>query len=426
MNNWLEKDQSLLWHPYSSLQPEHKPLMIESAKGVYLYTPDGRKIVDAISSWWVNIHGHANEYIADAIAVQARKLEHVIFAGFTHEQAITLAERLVHILPGDQKKIYYSDNGSTAVEVALKMSIQYWYNKGIHKRKIVALKGAFHGDTFGAMAVGEKGLFTQPFEPFLFEVEFLDFPTADNSEEVITTFRELCSTGEIAAFIYEPLVQGAAGMRMYSENILSSLLEIAAANEVIAIADEVMTGFGRTGRLFASDYCVPKPDIICLSKGLTGGTLPLGVTACNTRVMEAFDTPDALKTFYHGHSFTANPITCACANASLDLLLKEDCLNSIQLINSCHKDFAERVSKHTEVKSVNVRGTILAIELNTTENTHYLNSLRSKIYNYFLSRDILLRPLGNVLYVLPPYITKEEELRSVYQSIADFLDELKK
>ncbi|HXA00354.1 MAG TPA: aminotransferase class III-fold pyridoxal phosphate-dependent enzyme, partial [Cytophagaceae bacterium] len=220
MTDFNKKDTRFVWHPYTSLSDQRENIFIESAKGIYLYTPEGRKILDAVSSWWVNIHGHSNEYIADAIARQARKLEHVIFAGFTHEPAITLAERLLEILPGSQEKIFYSDNGSTAVEVAMKMSLQYWYNQGIDKKRIVAIHGAYHGDTFGAMSAGARSEFTRPFSSYLFDVSFIDFPNGENKMEVLEQFSTVAKNGDVAAFIYEPLVQGTAGMRVYSSEIL--------------------------------------------------------------------------------------------------------------------------------------------------------------------------------------------------------------
>ena len=450
------RDQQSIWHPFTPLADAHKIVSLKSAKGAYLHTTDGRKILDAIGSWWVNLHGHANEYIAEKIAGQARTLEHVIFAGFTHEPAITLAERLLAILPAGMSKIFYSDNGSTAVEVALKMAFQYWHNQGIAKRKIIALDGAYHGDTFGAMAVGERGAFTAPFQPFLFEVEFLSIenpkfgiwnsnqkpetggheivsfenakPAVVNSEfgirnsELIRSFTHSVQSGDVAAFIYEPLVQGAAGMRMYAPEMLDELLQIAKQHNIICIADEVMTGFGRTGKLFASDHCATKPDIICLSKGLTGGTLPLGVTACTAEVMRPYRSDDLMKTFFHGHSFTGNPLACAAANASLDLLLAAGCQNSILEIAQTHAAFAAKIASHPAVLDVRHMGVILALEIKTNAATSYFNELRNSLYDYFLERNLLLRPLGNVIYVLPPYIITIQELEWIYTEIEQLLD----
>ncbi len=278
--SFIERDKKNIWHPFTPLSDGPEPLMVESAGGVYLDLKDGRKIIDAISSWWVNLHGHSHPIIAQAIAEQAKKLEHVIFAGFTHESAILLAENLLSIFPKNQSKVFFSDNGSTAVEVAIKMAIQYWYNRGVKDRtKIIALEGAYHGDTFGSMSVGERGAFTNAFAPYLFRVDFIDFPGEENERIILSNFEKKVATNQVGIFIYEPLVQGAAGMRMYSPEILEQLISTAQKHDVICIADEVFTGFGRTGKLFASDYIEVKPDIMAVSKGITGGFMPLGVTS---------------------------------------------------------------------------------------------------------------------------------------------------
>jgi adenosylmethionine---8-amino-7-oxononanoate aminotransferase len=416
----IEKDKKYIWHPYTSLAGTDDNIFIESAKGIYLYTPEGRKILDAISSWWVNLHGHSNPYIANAIAEQAKKLEHVIFAGFTHEQAIVLAERLLKILPGDQKKIFFSDNGSTAVEVAIKMALQYWYNRGEERKKIIAIEGAFHGDTFGAMSVGERGSFTKPFQSLLFDVDFIPFPSQEKETEALNYFEKVAKEKDVAAFIYEPLIQGAAGMRMYSPEILDKLLNIAVSNNIICIADEVMTGFGRTGKLFASDYVNSKPDIICLSKGITGGTMALGATSCSEKIVKAFETSDKKKTFFHGHSYTANPLACAAANASMDLLMKESCMGNIAMISGKHKRFKDEISTFNKVKKVSHIGTILSIEIES-EDGGYFDQMRDFLYKSFLEKDVLIRPLGNVIYILPPFITTEEELNYIYSIVKQVL-----
>ncbi len=420
-----ETDSKNIWHPFTPLLGSPEPLHIVSGSGVYLTTSDGRKIIDAVSSWWVNIHGHSNPHIADAIASQSQTLEHVIFAGFTHDPAIRLSKNLLSILPHNQSKVFFSDNGSTAVEVALKMAFQYWHNQGIEKRKVVALNGAYHGDTFGSMSVGERGIFTEPFSKFLFDVDYIDFPDGSNDEHVVSQLSLLLEKNDTASFIYEPLVQGASGMRMYSPETLQRLLTIAHKKNVICIADEVFTGFGRTGKIFASEYMTAKPDIICLSKGITGGFLPLGVTTCSEEVLVPFQTGDPLKTFYHGHSYTANPIACAAANASFELLVAPECQHNIARIAAQHFTFAKKINHHPSVKKVRNLGTILALEIDNDEHTSYLNSSRKKIYSYFLERNILLRPLGNITYILPPYVISNAELAIVYQAIEDFLNEIR-
>jgi adenosylmethionine-8-amino-7-oxononanoate aminotransferase len=414
-------DKQYIWHPFTPLLTSPLPLPIAKAEGCYVYTSEGRKILDAISSWWVNLHGHSHPYIAQAIAAQAKQLDHVIFAGFTHEPAVKLAKRLVEILPKNQSKVFFSDNGSTATEVAMKMAFQYFYNQGIKKTKIIAFDGAYHGDTFGAMSVGERSPFNAPFQDFLFEVEFLPLPTTENIQTLLTKLGAVLATGQVAAFIFEPLVQGASGMRIYAAELLDKLIEVAQSQEVICIADEVMTGFGRTGKLFASDYLVHKPDIICLSKGITGGFLPLGVTTCTEKIIAAYRDTDLMKTFFHGHSYTANPIVCAAANASLDLLLLPDCQANIANIATAHATFAAECRLWKTVRSVCNLGVILAIELETDQETSYINEARSKLYDYFLTKDILLRPLGNILYVLPPYCINFEELQRIYSEISFLL-----
>lgn len=436
----LERDREAIWHPFTPLKGSPEPLPVVRAEGVWLYTESGQKILDAISSWWVNLHGHSHPHIANAIAQQALQLQHVIFAGFTHEPAVRLAERLLQILPNGFSKVFYSDDGSTAVEVALKMALQYWYNQGIERYKIVALEGAYHGDTFGAMAVGEPSPFNAPFARHLFGVDFISLPACHQlaccggtksyhthcrqAADCLQHFEALASTGQVAAFIYEPLVQGASGMRMYSAELLDRLLHIAQKYEIICIADEVMTGFGRTGRLFASDYCMHKPDIICLSKGLTGGSMALGATACTERIVSAFRQEDLEKTFFHGHSFTANPMACAAANASLDLLLQPSCMAQITNIARQHLNFEEHIRHHPAVRQVRSIGTILAIEVHSQQQTHYFNEARHFLYEYFLSRGALLRPLGNVLYVMPPYVIQTDELAWVYALIEQLLNDL--
>lgn len=417
-------DAKNIWHPFSPLAGGVDPVLITSAKGVYLHTVDGRKIIDAVSSWWVNLHGHSHPYIAEAIGKQAAQLEHVIFAGFTHEPAIRLSENLLSILPSNQSRIFFSDNGSTAVEIALKMAMQYWHNQGIKRRKIVALEGAYHGDTFGSMAVGDRGIFTTPFSPYLFDVEFLPFPTLEKEQQILDQFTSLVSANSIAAVIVEPLIQAAGGMRMYSPGFVDKLFALATEAGVITIADEVFTGFGRTGKLFASDYLKNKPDLMALSKGITGGALPLGVTTCSSKIEAAFQTDDFLKTFFHGHSYTANPVACAAANASFDLLMSDECAANISRISQQHEKFAGKINDHSKVREIRTMGTVFAIELRSEEGTSYSHEIRKKIYPYFLQRNILLRPLGNVIYILPPYVITNSELQIVYSAIEDFLSEV--
>lgn len=423
MNNLIEKDKKNIWHPFTPLIGTPDPIPIKSGQGAYLYTEDGREILDAVSSWWVNIHGHGNKKIAQAIYEQALTLEHVIFAGFTHEPAVQLSENLLSILPDNQSRVFFSDDGSTSVEVGLKMAIQHWSNQGIKRTKIIAIEGAYHGDTFGAMSVGDRNPFNAAFSPLLFQVDFIPFPTSQNEKEVLSQFEELVRSDDAAAFIFEPLIQGAGGMRIYSETTLEKLISMAQKNGVICIADEVMTGFGRTGKNFASDYLKSHPDIFCLSKGITGGTLPLGVTTCATKIEESFKTDDFTKTFFHGHSYTANPITCAAANASFEILQSEECQENIARISAKQSEFISSIEDHPNISNARNLGTICALDVGSTENS-YFSEVRKKIFPHFLKHGVLLRPLGNVIYILPPYVISDDQLNNVHTLIRNFIDEL--
>lgn len=414
-----ERDQRVIWHPFTQQKNMAAPVPITSAAGTLLYAEDGTAYIDAISSWWVNLHGHAHPYIAERIYRQALQLEQVIFAGFTHEPAVRLAERILPLLPGNMSRIFYSDNGSTSTEVALKMSVQYWWNRSdTNRKKILAFRNSYHGDTFGAMSVSDRSVFTMAFHDLLFEVIFIDTPTTDNMD---ATTKLLQEQGEqIAAFIYEPLVQGAGGIKVYDAVLMDRLLAVAKQYRIICIADEVMTGFGRTGKLFASEYLTEQPDIICLSKGLTGGTMALGVTACNQHIYDAFVNDDTYKTFFHGHSFTANPLACTAALASLDLLETEDCREKIDWICRSNTVFAQTLATGFPVKEVRVCGTILAFEI-TQGKDGYLNSISSSVTQKAMQKGVYLRPLGNTVYLMPPYCITEEELGKVYQVILDVL-----
>ena len=421
-----EKDIKFIWHPYTQMKSMDLPIVITKGDGSWLIDENGERYLDAISSWWVNSHGHAHPHIANAVSAQVSVLEHVIFAGFTHPKAVELAERLLKVLPDNQAHIFYSDNGSTAVEVALKMAIQYWDNTGIEKKRIIAFKNAYHGDTFGAMAVSGRGAFVKPFESMLFDVEFIEPPTPGN-EEVSSRELKLIledSHGEIAAFIYEPLIQGAAGMVMQSRDGLDALLQLCKENNVLCIADEVMTGFGRTGKFFASDHLSLQPDIVCMSKGLTGGTMAMGATSCSEEIYGAFLSDDKQKTLFHGHSYTGNPIACAAACASLDLFDRPETWANIKRIEDRHKAFAERIVEHVSVKEVRRLGTIVVLEFQTDDQTSYFNTIRDRLYNFFIERKILLRPLGNVLYVLPPYCITDDELDLIYGAIQEMIVDL--
>ena len=418
-----ERDAKVIWHPYTQMKNPLPHIPVVRGEGVYLFDEQGKKYIDAVSSWWVNIHGHAHPYIAAKVAEQLNTLEHVIFAGFTHEPAIQLAERLLPLLPGEQTKVFYSDNGSTAVEVALKMCLQYWVNTGKQERKkVIAFKEAYHGDTFGAMSVSGRSIFTAPFNQLLFDVDFIELPNADNIEQLKSRINYL--SNEVACFIFEPMVLGASGMLMYEPQYLDQLIETCQRHGILTIADEIMTGFGRTGKYFSCEALTAKPDIFCLSKGLTGGTMPFGITTCNSKIFNAFLSDDKLKTLYHGHSFTANPVACAASLASLDILLLPETLQNIKRIVLKHQEFAETLKGHAKLKNVRQAGTILVMEWETGSDTSYLSALRDQLYLYFLDRGIILRPLGNVLYILPPYVISNEDLAYIYRTILQALKDI--
>lgn len=416
-----ERDLAVIWHPYTQMQTAPAPVAFVRGEGALLFDEQGNRYIDATSSWWVNIHGHAHPYITQKLAEQAAKLHHSIFAGYTHEPAVALAEQLLPVLPGKQAKVFYSDNGSTAVEVTLKMTIQYWRNKGIARKKILAFHNAYHGDTFGAMSVSARSVFTRAFDDFLFEVNFIDTPTEENIERLLEEVALLAP--DTAAFIFEPLVQGSGGMLMYSPELFDRLLAFCRERGILLIADEIMTGFGRTGPNFAMEQVNTPPDMITLSKGLTGGTMAMGISTCTQEIYDAFLSQDKLKTLFHGHSYTANPLTCAVALASLELFLQPESLANRERINTRHRQFAVELAYHDDVRNVRTLGTILAFEIETGEADGYVNNLAGFLTAFFRERCIMLRPLGNTLYILPPYCITDAELDEVYQAILDMLRE---
>ncbi|MEO8108846.1 MAG: adenosylmethionine--8-amino-7-oxononanoate transaminase [Ginsengibacter sp.] len=422
--NLLEKDNRYVWHPYTHQKNSLPAIPVVSGKKTKLIDEEGNKYIDGVSSWWVNIHGHGNKFIAKKIYKQAKKLQQVIFAGFTHKPAADLAEKLIKILPGNFSKIFYSDNGSTATEVAIKMALQYWVNKDAEKRnKILAFHHSYHGDTFGAMSISERGTYTVAFRDKLFEVIFIDAPNAENTETtkaIVDGYKN-----EIACIIYEPLLQGAGGMKMYEPEHLNILLSFLKKEEIICIADEVLTGFYRTGKFFAGDYLLEKADIICLSKALTGGTMALGVTACTQKIYDAFVSDNKTKTFFHGHSFTANPLACTASLASLELLLKKNCRKKIDVIVSMQKQFAEKMKNNEQkniIKNIRNLGTIMAFEVITSESDGYLHNITNEFTKFCLGKGVYLRSLGNTIYVMPPYCIKKKELEKIYEVIIGFLD----
>lgn len=420
--NLQQRDKAAIWHPFTPLKSSPEPIPIVKGEGALLIDEVGNQYIDAVSSWWVNLHGHAHPYIAEKIYRQALTLEQVIFAGFTHLPAIELAERLLPHLPGPFSKLFYSDNGSTSTEVALKMALQYWWNKEKQpKTKILAFTNSYHGDTFGSMSVSDRGVFTKAFHELLFDVVFIDTPEPGNMAQNKAIIE--AHAGSIAAFIYEPLVQGAGGMKMYDAGLMDELLSFVKTHNILCIADEVMTGFYRTGRFFASEYLGQKSDIICLSKGLTGGTMALGVTAVTQPVIDAFTTDDSMKTFFHGHSFTANPLACTAALASLDLLEKPECHRQITAIVEQNNLFVQQLRASAgslPVKNIRQLGTIVAMEIAKGKD-EYLNTVSARATQQALKAGVYLRPLGNTMYMMPPYCIVPAQLSRIYEVINSIL-----
>jgi adenosylmethionine---8-amino-7-oxononanoate aminotransferase len=425
-----------IWHPFTNAALDPPPLRVVRAEGVYLYTADGRKILDAVSSWWVNLHGHANPRIAAAIAEQARKMEQVILAGFTHDAAEELAGRLRTWVRPELTHMFFSDDGSTAVEVALKLAVQYFSNQQrSEKREIVALEHGYHGDTAGAMSVSDDSAFTDPFRSMRYPVHRVHSaychrcPVGLKREtchiECVQQIEALLAerADRIAAVIVEPLLQGAGGMIVHPVEFLQKIRAVCTRHEVLLIADEVLTGFGRTGKMFACDLAGIVPDLMCLSKGITGGFLPMGVTLCTDQVEAVFRSEDCKHTFYHGHSYTGNALACAAANASLQIFEDEPVFDRIHTIARVN---AERLGQFRELHQVGDArqiGTIGGIEL-VAEDAGYLSAMRPKLYRFFLDRGVLLRPLGNVVYVLPPYVITPDELHRVYDVILEAIQAL--
>jgi len=427
-----DRDHAHVWHPYTQMRTAPAPLVIARGEGVYLYTEDGRKILDGISSWWVNIHGHSHPKLNEALAAQARRIEHVIFAGCTHEPAVNLAERLVEAMPAGLNRVFYSDNGSTAVEVALKLAVQYWRNRGEPRRtKFIALNHAYHGDTVGAMSASEDSVFTRAFSPFLFSVERVHAPYCYRCPLGLTRAscaidclgdleRRLAKKGDaVAAVLIEPMLQGVGGMIIWPRQFLAGVRRLCDRHGVLMIADEVLTGFGRTGRMFACEHAEISPDLMCLSKALTAGYLPMGVTAATDAVYEAFLSDDRAKTFFHGHSYTANPLACAVALASLDLFRETDVLGRVAALETQLREGFDALRALPKVGDVRVIGGVGVIEL--AGEGGYLDSIGPTLAAAFLERGLLIRPLGNIVYFMPPYVITEAETAWAIEQIGEVL-----
>jgi adenosylmethionine-8-amino-7-oxononanoate aminotransferase len=447
----IERDAARVWHPYTQMLTRPDPIAVVRGEGVYLYTEDGRKLLDGTSSWWVNIHGHSHPALNAALAAQAAELEHVVFASCTHHRAVELAEQLTAILPRGLERVFYSDNGSTAVEVAMKIACQYWGNAGQVRRTFLTLHHAYHGDTVGAMSASEDSLFTRPFAPMLFDVRRAHAPycyrcpvglersrcrieclgeSPSASEEVPPLLETLGALlrrhgRDVAAVLVEPMLQAAGGMIVWPAEFLAGVRRLCEEHQTLMIADEVLTGFGRTGHMFACEHAGVTPDIICLSKAITGGYLPLGATVVTEPVYDAFLSADRTRTFFHGHSFTANPLACAVALASLELFRSTDALAKVKQMERWFRDGLEPLRALPIVGDVRVIGGVGILELvgdkTTKEAGGYLDTLGPRLTDALLRRDLLLRPLGNVLYMMPPYVITETEMAAMIAAVADVL-----
>ena len=417
-----ERDKKYLWHPLTQHQLQKENIAIVKAKDCLLYDEDGNTYIDAIASWYTCMYGHCNPFILEQLQIQSQQLHHTVFSGFTHEPAIELSEQLIEILPSNQSKLFFSDNGSTTIDVAIKMALQYHFNQGENRNVLLAFEDGFHGDTFGAMSVSGLSVYNGPFEDYFLDVVRIPTPNGSNAIEILAQLESLVSHHKVAAFVYEPLVQGAAAMKMHNADSLNTILEFCATHNIITIADEVMTGFGKTGTYFASDQIPTQPDIMCLSKALTAGMMPMGITSCSQRIYNAFLSEDIAKGFFHGHTYSANPLACAAAIAGIKLLTSKEIQDNIERIVNSHLAFDSRIKSHPKIASTRQLGVIYALDLNL--ETERYGDFRDRLFRFFLERGVFLRPLGNTIYIQAPYIITTEELDVVYAAIEDVLDTL--
>lgn len=412
-----------IWHPFTQHATAPPPIKVATAEGAYLSSEDGRRIYDGISSWWVITHGHRQPQIIEAIKQQADKLDQVIFAGFTHAPAEETAQKLLTLAArsfGNDglAHVFFTDSGSTAVEVGLKMALGYWRHAGNPRTRIIAMEHAYHGDTIGTMSAGARGVFNAPYEPLLFDVARLAFPKAGQEESVYAELDRLLTESPTAALVLEPLLLGAGGMLVYPPHFLARLHAIAKRHGVLFIADEVMTGFGRTGTVFACEQAGITPDILCIAKGLTGGSIPLAATLATRAIFDAHYSTDRSRTFFHSSSYTANPMACAAASANLDIWLKEPVLERIAALARMQADRLAPFSIHPGFTNLRQIGTVTVLDIEVRD-AGYLAGIGPKLYEHFLAADILLRPLGNTVYVMPPYCTSAADLDRVYATIAE-------
>jgi adenosylmethionine---8-amino-7-oxononanoate aminotransferase len=413
--------KSPIWHPFTQHALQSEMTKITRGEGAYLYSDDGRRIIDAIASWWVVTHGHCHPPIVRAIQQQAERLNQIIFAGHTHEPAEEVAAAMLKLAPPGLHYVFFSDSGSTSVEVALKMALGYWHNIGEPRSRIVVMQHSYHGDTIGAMSVGARGVFNAAYGPLLFDVTTVPFPSAGQEQATLDALDAAVRDQSPAAFIVEPLILGAGGMLMYPPWVLKEMKRICEASDVLFIADEVMTGWGRTGTLFACEQAEVSPDIACYSKGLTGGSLPLAVTLCRADIFDAHFSKDRTRTFFHSSSYTANPIACAAAKANLDLWQDPETGTRVASVAAMQEQAIAPFRADIRFKNVRRTGTITALELEARDSG-YLAGIGPKLQAFFNGRNLLLRPLGNTIYVMPPYCVTTENLDEIYGAIGDAAD----
>lgn len=415
---------SPIWHPFTQHGLKEPIPLVARAEGAALHLADGRRVIDAISSWWVTTHGHANPRIAAAIADQAQKLDQLIFAGWTHEPAETLARDLIALMPrypaqSPLAHVFFSDSGSTSVEVALKMALGFWANRGAPRHRILVMEHSYHGDTIGAMSIGARGVFNQAYEKLLFDVGTVPFPAAGREQATLDALDAACCAEAVAAFIVEPLVLGAGGMLVYPAQVLRQMREICARHDVLFIADEVMTGWGRTGTLLACEQAGITPDLLCLAKGLTGGALPLAVTLATPAIFAAHWSTDPAKQFFHSSSYTANAIACAAANANLAIWRDEPVRERIAALSRREAALLAELAALPRVANPRQTGTIIALDVVDRDGAGYLSAIGPQLRAVLRDQPVLLRPLGNTIYVMPPYCIDEADLAAVGQAIAE-------
>ena len=416
----LDKDKKYIWHPLTQHKKKQEILPIKKAKGVFLYDENDKSYVDGISSWYTAVYGHCNDFIIEAVKTQMETLDQVVFTGFTHKPATKLAEALMEILPEGQQKVFFNDNGSTSTEIGIKMALQYHYNLGKDRKTMLAFEEGFHGDTFGAMSVSGLSVYNGAFEDHFIKVKRIPVPNGKNTDEILQKIKDIHTETPLAGFIYEPLVQGAAAMKMHDKKDLDQILRLCKSLDIVLVADEVMTGFGKTGSYFASDFMETKPDVMCLSKALTAGLLPMGATTCSQKIYDAFYDDEIAKGLFHGHTYTANPLACTTALAGIQLLTSKTIQENIEKVIKSHNAFGDQIKPHAKVKSVRQQGVIFTFELDV-EFSRYGN-MRDKIYQFFMNEGVYLRPLGNTIYILAPYIIEEKELLKIYNSIEKLLN----